>query len=164
MSFSTFSGPIRAGTVRTGTIANGRNTGLVVLTQSYDTGNLTNPTAVGNYDAQLGTLPAGSQIVDITVDQVVAATGGAAMTISVGSTSGGAELMAGVASTAGGRFRGTATAATQLAWQTSTTADTPVYVRNAISTASATAGRAIVTVSYVQRTSSGAQNPTTFQN
>jgi hypothetical protein len=58
--------------------------------------------------------------------------------------------MAGVATTAGGRFRGTATAATQLAWQTGST-DTVVHVRNVVGTATLTAGRFIVTVSYVQK-------------
>lgn len=159
MGFSTFSGPIRSGTVRYG---DGRNTGLVVLAQSYDTGDMTG-LEVGNDDSVAFIIPAGSQIVDITVDQTVAATAGTT-TISVGTASGGAQLMAGVATTAGGRFRGTATAATQLAWQTSTTADTTVYVRIAVGTATLTAGQAIVTVSYVQRASNGAQNPTAFQN
>jgi len=154
MSFSTFSGPIRSGTVREGAT---RNTGLVVLAQSYDTGDLTG-TEVGNVDALAMYLPKGSQITDITVDQVVAATAGS-MTVSVGSASGGAQLMAAIASTAGGRFRGTTTAATQLAWQTSTSADTTVYIRVAVGTATLTAGRAIVTVSYVQRADNGAQNP-----
>ena len=158
MSFSTFSGPVRAGTVRDGSVAGGRNTGLVVLSQSYDFGDMTGD-VVGNEDVLIGNLPKGSQIVDIFVDQVVAAATGTT-TISVGSASGGAQLMAAVATTAGGRFRGTATAATQLAWQTSTTADTTVYVRSATGTATLTAGRAIVTVLYVQRTDSGAQNPT----
>jgi hypothetical protein len=159
MSFATFSGPVRSGTVRYGA---GRNTGLAVLNQSYDTGDLTG-TIVGNVDGARFVVPQGSQIVDIVVDQVVAATAGTT-TISVGTTSGGAELMAGVATTAGGRFRGVATAATQLAWQTSTTADTTIYVRVAVGTATLTAGRAIVTVLYAQRGSDGAQNPTTFQN
>lgn len=159
MGFATFSGPVRSGTVRYGA---GTNTGLVMLNQSYDTGNLTG-TVVGNVDGARFILPQGSQIVNILVDQVVAATAGT-MTISVGTTSGGAELMAAVATTAGGRFTGTATAATQLAWQTSTTADTTVYVRVAVGTATLTAGRAIITIVYVQRDSTGAQNPTTFQN
>lgn len=158
MSFSTFSGPIRSGTVREGTVAQGRNCGLAVLAQSYDTGDLTG-TVVGNVDTLVFNLPKGSQITDIVVDQVVAATAGTT-TISVGNASGGAQLMAAVATTAGGRFRGTATAATQLAWQTSTTADTTVYVRLAVGTATLTAGRAIVTVQYVQRADNGAQNPT----
>src|SRR5574337_236192 len=124
MSFSTFSGPIRAGTARHGAT---KNTGLVVLSRSIDTGDLTGATQA-NYDNTFGYLPQGAQILDIIVDQVVAA-GTGTTTISVGTTSGGAELMAAVATTAGGRFRGTATAATQLAWQLSTTADTKVYYR-----------------------------------
>lgn len=158
MSFSTMSGPLRTGTVKDGTIASGRNTGLVVLSQSYDFGDMTGD-VVGNEDVLMGNLPKGSQIVDIFVDQVVAA-GTGTTTISVGSASGGAQLMAAVATTAGGRFRGTATAATQLAWQTSTTADTTVYVRSATGTGTLTAGRAIVTVLYVQRADNGAQAPT----
>ena len=153
MSFSTFSGPIRSGTVREGAA---ENTGLVVLTQSYDTGVVTN--AAGNVDAQLGILPAGSQIVNILIDQVVVPGGTSTSTISVGSTSGGAELSAAVVTTAGGRFTGTATAATQLAWQTSTSADTNVFVRYAVGVA-AGVGRAIITVVYVQRASNGAQQP-----
>lgn len=158
MGFTTFSGPIRSGTVRYGAQ---ENTGLAVLTQSYDTGVVT--AGVGNVDAQLGNLPQGAQIVDITVDQVVVPGGSSTSTVSVGSTSGGAELMAAIATTAGGRFRGTATAATQLAWQTSTAADTPVFVRYAVGVA-AGVGRAIITVSYVQRAPDGSQNPTAFQN
>jgi hypothetical protein len=145
MGAVTFSGPVRAGTVREGADV---NAGLAILSQSYDSGDLTGD-EVGNFDVVLGRLPAGSQIVDITVDQVVAATAGTT-TVSVGNASGGAQLMAGVATTAGGRFRGTATAATQLAWQTGAT-DTTVYVRNAVGTDTLTAGRFIVTVSYVQK-------------
>lgn len=153
MAFSSFSGPVRSGTVREGA---GRNTGLVVLTQSYDTGVVT--AGAGNVDAALGILPQGSQIVDIAVDQVVVPGGSSTSTVSVGNASGGAQLMAAVVTTGGGRFRGAATAATQLAWQTSTTADTPVFVRYAVGT-EAGVGRAIVTVSYVQRAPNGAQNP-----
>ncbi len=155
MAFTTFSGPIRSGTIREGAA---RNTGLVVLAQSYNSGDLTGD-AVGNIDTLAFRIPQGSQIIDIVVDQTVAATAGTT-TVSVGSTSGGAELMAAVATTAGGRFRGTATAATQAAWQTSTTADTTVYVRVAVGTATLTAGQFYVTVSYIQRASNGAQNPT----
>jgi hypothetical protein len=158
MGFSTFSGPLRSGTVRSGS---GRNTGLVVLAQSYDTGDLTG-TTTGNYDVSAFVLPQGAQIVDITVDQVVAAATGTTA-VSVGTASGGAQLMASVTTTAGGRFRGTATATTQLAWQTSTTADTTVFIRNVVGTGTLSAGRFIVTVSYVQRAPTGAQNPTLAQ-
>jgi hypothetical protein len=154
MGFSTFSGPLRVGTVREGA---GRNTGLVNLSQSYDTGSLVG-SVVGNIDVAAFILPRGAQIINIFVDQVVAATAGT-MTISAGTTTGGADLMAAVATTAGGRFTGTSTAATQLAWQTSTTADTTVFVRVAVGTATLTAGRAIVTIAYAQRADNGAQNP-----
>lgn len=146
MASSTFSGPIKSGTVREGASV---NTGFVVLSQSYDSGDLTGD-ETGNYDAVLGRIPAGAQILDIVVDQVVAATTGTT-TVSVGTASGGAQLMAGVATTAGGRFRGTATAATQLAWQLSATADTTVYVRNVVGSATLGAGRFIVTVTYAQK-------------
>ena len=155
MAFTSFSGPVRSGPNREGP---GRNTGLVVLTQSYDTGVVT--AGVGNVDAALGILPQGSQIVDITVDQVVVPGGSSTSTVSVGNATGGAQLMAAIATTAGGRFRGATTATTQLAWQTSTSADTPVFVRYAVGT-EAGVGRAIITVSYVQRAPNGAQNPAT---
>jgi hypothetical protein len=156
MGFATISGPLRAGTNKDATIAGGRNTGLVVLTQSFDTGVVT--AGVGNVDNQIGTLPQGSQIIDITVDQVVVPGGSSTSTVSVGTTLGGSELKAPVVTTAGGRFRGTATAASQLAWQTSNAADTPIFARYAVGTA-AGAGRAIITVQYVQRAPDGAQAP-----
>jgi hypothetical protein len=149
MARSTFSGPISAGTKRDEAIAGGYNIGRAVLSQSYDSGDLTGA-VVGNVDTQFGNLPAGAQIVDIRVDQVVASATGTT-TVSVGNATGGAQLMAAIASTAGGVFRGTATAATQLAWQTSTTADTTLFVRSATGTATLTAGRFIVTVLYVQK-------------
>jgi hypothetical protein len=154
MGFSTFSGPMRSGTERYGA---SRNTGLVVLAQSYDTGTVV--AAQGNVDATAFNIPQGSQIIDIIVDQIVVPNGSSTSTVSVGNASGGAQLMAAVVTTAGGRFRGTTTAATQLAWQTSTTADTTVYVRYAVGTADATAGRAIITVVYVQRLPDGSQVP-----
>lgn len=155
MAFTTFSGPVRAGTVKDGA---GMNCGLVVLSRSYDSGDLTGA-VVGNVDATAFVIPAGSQIYDIVVDQVVASTTGTT-TVSVGNATGGAQLMAAVATTAGGRFRGTATAATQLAWQTPNSADTTIFVRNATATATLGAGRFIVTVLYTQRADlTGAQFP-----
>jgi len=146
MSTSTFSGPLRSGTVREGSAV---NLGLAVLSQSYDSGDLTGD-GVGNYDVKIGALPAGAQIVDIVVDQVVAAATGTT-TVSVGTASGGAQLVAAVNTSAGGRFRGAPTDATQLAWLTSATADTSVFVRCAVGTATLTAGRFVVTVLYVQK-------------
>lgn len=154
MAFTTFTGPIRAGTVKEGA---SRNTGLVVLSQSYDFGDMTGD-VVGNEDVAAFVLPQGAQILDIVHDQVVAATTGTT-TISVGTASGGAQLSAAVATTAGGRFRGTATAATQLAWQLSTTADTTVYIRSATAVGTLATGRCITTILYAQRADDGTQNP-----
>ena len=150
MSFASFSGPMRVGTVLNNP---GRNAGLVVLSQAYDTGDLTG-TTTGNYDVAAFVLPAGAQIMNILIDQVVAATVGTT-TVSVGTTSGGAQLSAAVATTAGGRFQGTATAATQLAWQTATASDTTVYVRNVVGTGTLGAGRFIVSINYIQKVVSG---------
>jgi hypothetical protein len=141
MTTSTFSGPLRAGTQKDGTISQGFNVGNVVLTQTFDTGNMTGR-VVGTVNTQIGIIPAGAIITDIAVDQVVAA-GTGTTTVAVGNASAGAQLMAAVATSAGGRFRGTATAATQLAWQTGTTADTAVGTLSA--------GRYVVTVSYIQK-------------
>jgi hypothetical protein len=149
MSTTTFSGPVRAGTQKDGNIAQGFNLGNVVLSQTFDTGNITGR-VVGTVNTQIGILPAGAIITDIAIDQVVASATGTT-TVAVGNASGGAQLMAAVATTAGGRFRGTATAATQLAWQTGTTADTAIWLNDVTGTATLTAGRYVVTVSYIQK-------------
>lgn len=146
MSTSTFSGPIRAGTQKDPL---GFNLGNVVLSQTFDTGNLTGR-VVGTVNTQIGIIPAGAQINDIVVDQVVAS-GTGTTTVAVGNASGGAQLMAAVATTAGGRFRGAATAATQLAWQTPAAADTPIWLNDVTGTGTLTAGRYVVTVSYIQK-------------
>jgi len=145
MGLATFSGPLRVGDVKEGS---GSNLGTVVLAQTYDSGSLAGAIQ-GNYDVQMGTVPANAQIIDIKVDQVVEATTGTT-TVSVGTASGGAQLMAAVATTAGGEFRGTATAATQLARQVGA-ADQAIWVRNVVGTATLGAGRFVVTVTYVQR-------------
>jgi hypothetical protein len=145
MASTTFSGPIKAGTVREGASV---NVGTAVLAQRYVSGDLTG-TEAGNVDVTAFRLPAGATITDIVIDATTAFTAGTA-TVSVGSTSGGAELAAAVAITAGGRFRGTATAATQAAWKLSTTADTTVYIRNVVGSATLTAGAFTLTVLYTQ--------------
>lgn len=149
MSTTTFSGPVRAGTQKDGTPATGFNLGNIVLSQTFDTGNM-NGRVVGAVNTLIGVIPAGSIINDIVVDQVVAAATGTT-TVAVGNASGGAQLMAAIATSAGGRFRGTATAATQLAWQTATTADTPIWLNDVTGTATLTAGRYVVTVTYIQK-------------
>ena len=71
MTFSTFSGPLRAGTVKEGS---GENTGLVQLARSATIGfaaMTTSPTAQA-----LFTLPAGAKILRFNVEVVTAISGG----------------------------------------------------------------------------------------
>lgn len=154
MSFSTFSGPVRTGTVKDGPT---QNCGLVVLSRSYDTGVVT--AGVGNVDVATGIiLPRGSQIINIFADQIIVPGGSSTSTISVGTTSGGADLFAATATTAGGRFV-SQTTATMLAYQTAAAnADASIFVRYAVG-AAAGVGRAVITVVYMQRLENGAQFP-----
>lgn len=155
MSFSTFSGPVRSGTVRFGAA---QNCGLVVLARSYNTGNLTG-TVVGTTNTNTGiVIPQGSQIINIFVDQIVAAATGTT-TVAVGTSSGDASLFAATATTAGGRFT-SQTTATMLAYQNAAvSADVTLWVQNVVATATLTAGQFVVTVVYMQRNSDGAQFP-----
>jgi hypothetical protein len=155
MSFTTFSGPIRSGTVREGA---GQNCGLVMLSRSYNSGNL-NGTATGTYNINTGiVLPRGSQIINMFVDQIVAATGGTT-TIAVGTASADASLFAATATTAGGRFV-SQTTATMLAYQNAAAnADVTLWLQNVVATAALTAGQFVMTVVYMQRLENGAQFP-----
>lgn len=154
MGFRTFLGPLLVGTQKWGA---GRNTGTVVTSQSLNSGDLTGA-VVGNVDTAAFVIPRGAQLLDVVIDQITASATGTT-TVSVGLTSGAADVMAAVATTAGGRFRGVATAATQAAWQISTTADQTLFVRNATGTATLTAGRYIITVMYAVRADDGTQFP-----
>lgn len=155
MSFSTFSGPVRTGTVKDGPA---QNCGLVVLSRSYNSGNL-NGLGTGTYNTNSSiVLPRGSQIINIFVDQIVAATGGTT-TIAVGTSSGDASLFAATATTAGGRFV-SQTTATMLAYQNAAvSADVTLWVQNVVATAALTAGQFVMTVVYMQRLDNGAQFP-----
>jgi hypothetical protein len=155
---ATFSGPVRAGTVRYGTVAQGRNVGLIVLNQAYDTGDLTG-TIVGNTNYQIANLPQGSYIQNIVVDMLVAPTTGT-IAPTFGTASGGSQLLTISAISTGGRTTAAPTAANLLSWQTSTTADTPIWMNLAVATGTLGAGRFIVTIVYVQRLPDGTVAPT----
>jgi hypothetical protein len=157
MAFATFSGPVRCGTVKD---TPGQNCGLVVLSRSYNSGNLTG-TVVGTTNTNTGIIiPQGSQIIDIFVDQIVAATGGTT-TIAVGTSSADASLFTAVATTAGGRWpTAQLTAALVLAYQNAAlNGDVTLWVQNVVATATLTAGQFVMTVVYMQRASNGAQFP-----
>ena len=91
MGITTFSGPIKAGTIKetTGTIVGSdvKNTGQVVMAQTFSTGT----TLAGGASAANATtvvIPANSQIIDIVIDKPIVMAG-ATCVFSIGATVGG---------------------------------------------------------------------------
>ena len=152
MSFSTFSGPIRSGTVRytTGTTAGTvDNTGCVVLSQSNQIGYAAGTTTVG-------WIPAGAQIDFINVDVTTAYTtssGNVALTIGDGSTAN--QFWTSTNLGSAGRLATTNAALTN--WYNIGTTDVPVVVT--LTGNNGTAGAANVTIIYTQKASNGAEVP-----
>lgn len=149
MSFSTFSGPVRAGTVRytTGTtVGSIDNTGLVVLAQSAALSLTTSTPFV---------LPAGSQIVNIFIDVTTTFTSGA--TLAVGNSTTAAAYVTAITTPAVGRQALTLTAAQITALNNVGTTDMQVLVTMAGTTAVAGAG--YITIEYIQKTSAGSELP-----
>lgn len=151
MSFSTFSGPLRAGTQRYNP---GRNTGLAVLGQSA---------AVTSADAAASVaciLPAGSQIVSITLQQSTTFTSGSSGTFTV--LLGGTQIgqLAITTGTAGNLSITPASGAQAALFSNVGSADATITYTSA--TLNAGAGSLLIT--YIQRAPDGSQNPTTFEN
>jgi len=165
MGISTFSGPLRSGTVRFGTLASGLNTGIPVLTQSATVafGVLTtSPTA-----QRLFVLPAGSKIVRFTVEKTTAISGNS---VSAVNTTFGTSASANAFSTTldiGLTTAQTARATLDAALVSSATnnigtSDVPVFGTFTAVTGNPTAGAVVVTIEYIQRSSNGATSPSTF--
>lgn len=145
MAFSTFSGPIRSGTVRYG---DGINTGVAVLSQSAVLG-LTSSIAC--------TLPAGAQILNIFIDVTTTFTTGATLAVGDGTTAN--AYVTAITTPAAGRQAITFTAAQLTAMSNIGTTDVAVTVTMAGTTAVAGAG--FITVVYAQKASDGSQDPAT---
>ena len=152
MAFTTFSGPVRAGTVKdtTGTTAGFvDNTGCVSLTQSAQVGYAAGATTVG-------WIPAGSQITSIHFDVTTAYTtssGNVALTIGNGSTANQFWTTTNLGSA--GRLATTNAALAN--WYNIGTTDVPVIVT--LTGNNGTAGAANVTIVYTQKNSDGAEVP-----
>ena len=90
MGTTTFSGPIKAGTIKetTGTSlgSNIKNTGQVVMAQTFSTGSLAGGASAANVTNVV--IPANSQIIDCVID-CPTAMGNATAVLSVGDTVGG---------------------------------------------------------------------------
>jgi len=149
MANTTFSGPVRAGTIvdTTGTTlgTNVKNIGPVVLTQSSNvalTHATTTATALGII------IPANSQIISVSIQVESLFTASNTATIAVGNSSSSATNVA--AATA---ISATATGASMLpasagAWRTVGTTDVELYGITVAN--SATAGKARIVVTYSQ--------------
>ena len=146
MATTTFSGPIKAGTIKdtTGTTlgTNVANVGYVVMAQSAAITQSTTAAATGIV------IPANSQILEITVFVTTAFDNSA--TLSIGTTSSSNELATAVAvSTANTiKLASQATITDADAWEDVGATDVEIYVDSSATTADA--GVATLTVTYIQ--------------
>jgi hypothetical protein len=151
MSRTTFSGPVKSGTIRYNQY---KNTGTTVLRQIQTIPfNTTLTSTVTNY------LPAGCSILNIVVDTLVAFDSATTAILSVGKTAGGTEYASAVNAKILARQTPTFTAAQLLAMQ-STTLDVSALitgeaacsaiVTTITSVGQPTAGSVVVTIQYTQ--------------
>ncbi len=161
MAFSSFSGPLRAGTQRTGT-ATQINAGLVILTQSATVafGSMTtSPTAVN-----LFTLPAGAKILQFQVEKTTAISGGSVSAVNTTfgktGTANAFQTTIDIGLTTAQTARATLDAAlVSSATNNIGTSDVTVTGTFTAVTGNPTAGAAVVTVVYVQRLDDGTAQP-----
>jgi len=153
MATTTFSGPIKAGTISNtiGTTlgTNVKNTGQVVMAQTFSTGTTLASGASAANDTTV-VIPANSQIIDIVLDKPTAMVN-ATCTFSVGDTVGGNATFInayGITVASGvGRAYPTTEAGGALAWADTGTSDVKLTWT---STGATTAGEVRVTVLYQQ--------------
>ena len=149
MGTTTFSGPVRSGTLKTGE-TNGPNLGYAVLEQETSiTQNSTTAVSSTLY------IPVGSKIIDIIVDVLTAFDSASTAVLSVGTAAAGTEYAGSVDAKTAGRVRPTFTAA-QLAAMSNVSvlgvaAPTPATVVVTVTpTGATTAGYLKVTLVYAQ--------------
>lgn len=139
MGTTTFSGPVRSGTLKTGE-PNGPNLGFAVLEQETSiTQNSTTAVSSTLY------IPAGSKIIDIIVDTLTAFNSASSAVLSVGTSAGGTQYASGVDVATAGRARPTFTAA-QLAAMSNV---------SVLGVAAPTSASVVVTVTPTGATSAG---------
>ena len=149
MAFSTFTGPVRSGTVKntTGTtLGTIDNTGVVVLVQTASLALTTSTPAV---------LPAGSQILDILIDVTTTFTTSSTLAVGDGTTAD--AYVTAITTPAAGRQTITFSAAQLTAINNIGTSDVQITVTMAGTTA--TVGAGFITIRYAQRTSAGSEVP-----
>ena len=150
MGTTTFSGPVKAGTIRetTGTTVGSdiKNVGFVEMVQSKS---ITLSGASAN--TTVGVIPANSQIVDVKMDVIVAGDDTNAATLSVGTTANGTAMIAATTAKTIARTRPIAAAIPALA-DVGTT-DANVIAQFTATDGDGSVGEGVVTVSYIQNNS-----------
>jgi len=153
MATTTFSGPIKAGTIRntTGTTLGSdiKNTGQVVMSQTFAADLSSGAIAA---DTTTVVIPANSQIIDIVLDQITAAN--TTTNYSVGDTVGGAASLLNTyaSGTTAGRKYPTTEAGGALAWEDVGSADIRLTVTSSAVTSS---GEIRFTILYAQNNNLG---------
>lgn len=153
MGTTTFSGPIKAGTIKetTGTTlgSNIKNTGNVVMSQTFAADLSGGALAASVTDV---VIPANSQIIDCVIDVITAAN--TTTNLSVGDTVGGAATILNTfaSGTTAGRKYPTTQAGGTLAWEDTGTADIRLTVT---ASAATTAGEVRFTILYAQNNNLG---------
>ena len=149
MATTTFSGPIKAGTISntTGTTLgdNIRNTGQVVMSQSIM---IDAAVAAGTTTYNVGVIPKNSQLLTATIRVAIASDQGTTATVSVGKTSSAAFFIAATDVKTLGETTTLATASLDSADRVG--ADTQITATLIAVGTTATTGQVTVTFTYVQ--------------
>ena len=153
MGTTSFSGPIKSGTVREGS---GANAGNVILSQSATVAASGNALTSDPVAVELFTLPAGSKILSFRFEKTVAVSGNSvsqvAATIGDGTTADLYLASANLAVTAGVTAQATVDAAQDVAETDDIgTTDVTLYGTFTATTGNPTAGSIVVSVLYVQQ-------------
>ena len=149
MATTTFSGPIKAGTISntTGTTLGDdvRNTGQVVMTQSVM---IDAAVAAGTTTYNVGVLPKNSQLLTVILRCAVVSDSGTSATVSVGKTSSAAFFIGNTNVKALGETTALATGSLDSADRVS--ADTQITATLIAAGSTATTGQVTVTFTYAQ--------------
>ena len=151
MGTTTFSGPIKAGTIKdtTGTTVgeNIQNTGFVLMSQSKVVA-LTGATA----NTTVAVIPANSQVVEVFADVTVVSNDTGAANVSVGSASNATAYIAVSNAKVTGRVTAVNAAIISSAFYDVGTSDSKLTAVFQAGTGDGTTGSAVVTVYYLQNT------------
>jgi hypothetical protein len=147
MGTTTFSGPIKAGTIKdtTGTTlgTDVQNTGFVQMVQSKSVS-----TIGATANTTVATIPGNSQIINVTLDVIIVNNDGTAATVSVGTAANGTAFIAATDAQTIARTQPVTAAIPNLF--VIGTSDIDVIAVFAATDGDGTTGEAIVTVQYVQ--------------